>query len=779
MGHFLDKIEFLHEKTRQIYSFLPAVFVTSVTNSIILSYILWDEVPHWRLITWLTIILTLTMIRLPFWLAYRKSENKEIHARRWMSIYLAGLLLSGLSWGAAGLLIFPEHSVGHQIFLAFVLGGMVAGSIASTAPLQFGFYLWSIPALVPIIVRFLSIPDEIHMGMGVMSIIFLAGTAFISRGFHSSAVVLLKLRRRNEQEIERRRQSEMALIQHKEQLEEIVSARTKDLERTNQELRLEIIEKQNAQKSLQASENKLKKVLDTLPIGVWFTDIKGRIIYGNPAGQKIWKGARAGEAFDACKAWWRKTGEPITSDQWGVARAIENREESHEEEIEIECFDGTHKIIHNWAVPILDMNGEVEGALEVNQDVTERITLLEEREKIKRLESVGTLAGGIAHDFNNILVAILGNINLALLDKDLKEQTKRLLAEAEKASLRAKDLTQQLLTFARGGEPVKEKTPLERVIRDSANFILSGHKAVCRYSIPDDLWLVDIDKGQISQVIQNIVLNASEAMPDGGIISVTAENIVSGTEKALPFAPNQKLVKISIQDRGVGMPQNILERIFDPYFSTKAKGSGLGLAITQSIINKHNGHISVKSRPGEGSTFTIYLPASEQAPVQEQKAAEGISPSRQAKILLMDDEEMVRNIAKEILTHLGHEVTLATHGKEAVQLYHDAMESGRSFDLVILDLTIPGGIGGKEVIREILGIDPKAQVVVSSGYSNDPVMADFKAYGFCGALVKPFQIQDLNKVINQALDEGGPCFAAIRKRQRKPEGPDLDIGQIY
>jgi nitrogen-specific signal transduction histidine kinase/CheY-like chemotaxis protein len=386
------------------------------------------------------------------------------------------------------------------------------------------------------------------------------------------------------------------------------------------------------------------------------------------------------------------------------------------------------------------------------ENVTERVRMEKELLKVKKLESIGILAGGIAHDFNNILAAILGNINLALFDQDLKDKTKKLLSEAERASLRAKDLTQQLLTFARGGDPVKEASSLENVIKDSANFVLHGDKVACRYDIPEGLWLVDIDKGQMSQVIQNIVLNASHAMPEGGIVAVTCENVTSGDYSDFPLLPKGRFVKICIQDKGVGMPANVVDKIFDPYFSTKHGGSGLGLAITNSIINKHKGHISVESSPGVGATFTLYLPASEQEKAPSQKSEVYKKASSQAKILLMDDEQMVRAVAKEMLMKLGHEVELSENGKEAIKLYMEAINTNNKFDIVIMDLTIPGGMDGKEAVQEILNLDPDAKVIVSSGYSNDPVMANFKDYGFCSAIVKPYRLQELSKVINQLID---------------------------
>jgi len=349
------------------------------------------------------------------------------------------------------------------------------------------------------------------------------------------------------------------------------------------------------------------------------------------------------------------------------------------------------------------------------------------------------------------LTAMLGNIDLALLDTNLGIETKKLLVEAHKASIRAKDLTQQLLTFSKGGEPIKEASAIPEVIEDSAEFILHGSNVVCQYTISENLWLVDIDKGQMSQVIQNLILNAKHAMPEGGIIHITCENVDSLIDESAFLSHQEKHIKITITDSGIGIPANALDKIFDPYFSTKQEGSGLGLAISHSIITKHNGHLSVESTPGVGTTFAIDLPVSADSKEKEQRVESVEETKGTAKIMVMDDEELVREVAQSMLSVMGHDVVLAEDGTEAVKLYKEHSNTGNPIDIVIMDLTIPGGMGGKDAINEILAFDPDAKAIVSSGYSNDQIMANSQDYGFYAAIVKPYQLKELTKVINRVM----------------------------
>lgn len=532
-----------------------------------------------------------------------------------------------------------------------------------------------------------------------------------------------------EKEIARRKEAEQILKETNDQLEVKVAERTSEL----------------------ASEKeRLAVTLRSIGDGVITTNIEGEIALINKVAEDLtgWKqeeavGQLLKKVFNIINEKDRKPCEdPVTKVlRTGQIIGLANH-------TALISRDGSEKSIADSAAPIRDKDSRIIGVVLVFRDITEKLRMEKEWIKVKKLESIGVLAGGIAHDFNNILSAILGNINLALDDAELKDSTRQYLAETEKASLRARNLTRQLLTFARGGEPVKETSSLANVIKDSANFVLHGDKVSCRFDIPEDLWLVDIDQGQISQVIQNIVLNSSQAMPEGGIITISCANLTSAGER-IPLLPEGKFVKIDIRDNGIGISADEVDNIFDPYFSTKQEGSGLGLAITHSIINKHGGHIEVDSNPGVGTRFTIYLPASEKS--EEQAASSPLSKnekSSQTQILVMDDEEVVRSVAEAMLRRLGHEVVLAVNGEEAVRLYRQALDNDSKFDLVIMDLTVPGGMGGKDATREILKLDPDARVIVSSGYSNDPIMANFREHGFCSAIIKPYQLQELSRLID-------------------------------
>jgi CheY-like chemotaxis protein len=325
-----------------------------------------------------------------------------------------------------------------------------------------------------------------------------------------------------------------------------------------------------------------------------------------------------------------------------------------------------------------------------------------------------------------------------------------MLDEAEKAAIRARDLTQQLLTFARGGKPVKKLADITGIIKESAAFALRGSKVKLELSLPGDLWPIETDEGQMSQVINNLVINADEAMPSGGTLKIHAENLVFKKTAALPL-PSGNYVRIDIKDTGMGISQEHLQRIFEPYFTTKQKGSGLGLTTAYSIVRNHGGYILAESKQNEGSTFHIYLPASKKAVKGVKKVAIENSGQAGGKILVMDDEEIIRKMLKNMLSLASYEIELSTNGAEALEKYTQAMQSRDPFDAVIMDLTIPGGMGGKEAVKKLLGIDPQALVIVSSGYATDPIMSEYKKYGFKAVIAKPYSVKQLRDTLSSLL----------------------------
>ena len=521
----------------------------------------------------------------------------------------------------------------------------------------------------------------------------------------------------------------------------------------------DVSERRQAEEALAAEKERLAVTLRSIGDGVISTDMEGRVLFLNRVAEEL-TGWRQHEAV----------GKPLTE----VFRIInEKTRQPCENPVEkvlatgqivglanhtaLIARDGRQRSIADSGAPIRDSRSRVIGVVLVFRDVTEQYRMEEELLKAKKLEAIGVLAGGIAHDFNNLLTAILGNLSLIGINlPPAEEKLHQLLGEAEKASIRARDLTLQLLTFSKGGSPVRKTADIASVIRESAEFVLRGSNCACDYDFGEDLWLADIDSGQISQVIQNIVLNAMHAMPAGGVIRVRGRNAASAAELPKILVPDQQYVRIDISDSGEGIPIHLQERIFDPYFTTKKEGNGLGLAIVHSVINRHSGHISAASVPGQGTTFTIHLPAvvrqqAEQRPAPVLPALEG-----GGRILVMDDEAVIREMLAKMLPQQGFAMIGVENGEQALEHYRRAREEGAPFAAVILDLTIPGGMGGREAARQLLAMDPEARLIVSSGYSNDPIMADFAQYGFRDAVAKPYRMQDLFQTLKQVLDNGSP-----------------------
>ncbi|MHB8790099.1 MAG: PAS domain S-box protein [Desulfobulbaceae bacterium] len=507
-----------------------------------------------------------------------------------------------------------------------------------------------------------------------------------------------------------------------------------------------------AEQELASEKERLAVTLRSIGDGVITTDIQGRVVLLNRAAETMtgWRQAEAaGRLFSSVfQIIHQETGDPCDNPVDKVLQSGEMVELAAD--TILLAKDGFQRLIADSGAPIRDPQSRVIGVVIVFRDVTEEKKMEVEFFKVRKLESVGVLAGGIAHDFNNILGAILGNVSLARQRLDNPLQADKLLRNTEKAALRAKDLTAQLLTFSRGGEPIITTASIAETIKESAEFVLRGSNVKAFFDIPPDLWLVRVDPGQISQVIQNIVLNARQAMPDQGEIRISCRNCQDcGTG---PDPLKEGCVQLIIQDNGPGIAADILPRIFDPYFSTKADGSGLGLAICHSIVKKHGGNILAKSGPGAGTSFTIQLPVCPEQKIDLPPVVPLRSPAPlAARVLLMDDDRMILELTQQMLEFLGHKVVTCTDGEQSLKLYQEAMAQGQPFDLVIMDLTIPGGMGGEKAIKELLLLDPKARAIVSSGYSNDRVMAEHREYGFKGMVMKPYQLEDLDRIIRKTL----------------------------
>ena len=513
----------------------------------------------------------------------------------------------------------------------------------------------------------------------------------------------------------------------------------------------DVTERKKAQEALVSEKERLAVTLRSIGDAVITTDIEGRIVMMNRVAEKL-TGWLQDEAvgrplplvFNIIN---EKTREPCENPVEKVLATGEIIELANH--TALLARDGTEIVIADSGAPIRDKESRIIGVVLVFRDITLEKRMMAELILSKNIESVGTLAGGIAHDFNNILTAILGNISLAKIQITPEDPVFERLEAVEKASLRAKTLTQQLITFSKGGAPVRKTASIVDILEDSTGFVLQGSNVRCELVTDPDLWMADVDEGQISQVVSNLVINADQAMAEGGTVIVKAQNFTLAGNAALPLEEG-RYVKISVEDTGEGIPPENLSKIFDPYFTTKNKGSGLGLASTYSIVNNHGGCLDVESEIGGGSIFHVFLPVSgeQQTPADSGKAEEVVRGK--GRILVMDDEEAIKDTLGKMLGFIGYEADFAGHGEEAIDIYRKAL-TNEPYDAVILDLTIPGGMGGKETIRQLRALTPDIKAIVSSGYSSDPVMAEYRSHGFCGVIIKPYSMQDLSRVLGEIL----------------------------
>jgi PAS domain S-box-containing protein len=515
---------------------------------------------------------------------------------------------------------------------------------------------------------------------------------------------------------------------------------------------VDVTEMKSAEQALAAERERLSVTLRAMSESVVTIDESGVVQFMNDAAAELtgWPAAAAmGHPLrEVCVLGSDKGGQPIAAP---VAAAL-----STDRPVDLPPYtlvrprEGPPRCVEGRCVPVHDLKRRVIGAVVVLRDVTQRSRLEADLLRASKMESIGVLAGGIAHDFNNLLSIVMGNLSLALLDEQAKSAAEKWLREAERATLRAKDLTQQLLTFAKGGEPVRAAVPLADIVREAAQFALHGSSVRCEFDLAKDLRPADADKGQIAQVVQNLVINAVQAMPNGGEIhlSLANETLAAGEVATLPAG---NYVRLELADSGRGIAPDHLARIFEPFFTTKEYGTGLGLATVYSVIQKHRGYITVESVVERGTTFRFWLPAARVEPPAPAVTVSPFDPIK-GRILFMDDEEPIRMMTRALLERLGLQVKVTGDGNDAIREFAAARTLGQPFDVVIFDLTVPGGMGGADAMREILKIDPAAKGIVSSGYSSDPVMANFRAHGFRGSVPKPYRMADIAQMIREVLN---------------------------
>lgn len=518
----------------------------------------------------------------------------------------------------------------------------------------------------------------------------------------------------------------------------------------------EINRRKSTEQALSEEKERLAVTLASIGDGVITTDTEGKVTLINKIAERLtgWSHAEAeGKFID--EVFFLVNVETGEKKENPVSRAINADSIVGLESGTVLITKGREgcRYVSASSSPIRDRDGIIIGVVLVFRDITELKKLEEEILKVQKLESIGVLAGGVAHDFNNLLTSIMGNISLSSLPDISDEKVKRSLFQALKACHKAKDLSTQLLTFSKGAAVENRSVvSLEHVIRETANFTMSGSNIDFDFIVEDKLWTVEIDEGQISQVISNMLINAAQAMTNHGKITIKIENAEARKEKGVPLDEG-RYVKTTIADQGIGIPKEYLSRIFDPYFTTKQSGSGLGLSTSYSIIKNHGGYVTVDSELHVGTKFIIYLPAKGYS-VNAEASPENPIKKGKGRVLIMDDKMEVREAAGEMLRHMGYDVEFAKDGSEALRLYKRAKMDSEPFDTVIMDLTVPGGMGGKEAMEKLLLFDPGVKAIVSSGYSSDPILEKYQKYGFKGVLPKPYEMGKLSDVLYGVLAEG-------------------------
>jgi signal transduction histidine kinase/ActR/RegA family two-component response regulator len=611
-GRNVRKQEILAAQVRLLYANANLGIGVTILAAAILARLQWGVVSKPIVAAWWTYMIVVSLSRYKLARRFRQAAPAPMEIGKWRVAYAAAAGLTGAGWGAAGILLYAEAQLSNQVFLVFVLGGMMLGAASVLAPRPEAFLAFLIPAGFGPAARLLLHGDQTHVAMGILAAVFTVAVLVTTRRIYCTVDSSIRLQFKNRDLVDDLQAAKEETEALNQALERRVQERTAELRAANEQLRTEIAQRERME---------------------------------------------------------------------------------------------------------------------------------EELLRARKLESLGVLAGGIAHDFNNFLTIVQGNLEVARTRLKPEAPVRETLDEMAKACQRAAFLSSQLLTFAKGGAPVRRLVSVAKLVTGAVQLARAGAPVSIATDIAEDLRSAEADPAQIGQVLHNLLLNARQAMPEGGIIEVRAHNC---STEAGPR------IRISIRDYGCGIPADDLPRIFDPYFTTKPGASGLGLATAYAIVAKHGGSIWVDSRPGHGTEFTVELPASEEVPARQPQAAAPMQTGTE-RLLVMDDEDGVRGLLKTVLQKLGYEVEDARDGAEAIALYERAKAAGRGFDAVLLDLTVSGGMGGVEAAARLKELDPAAKLIVSSGYSDAPVMSDFAKYGFDAVIPKPWTPQQLSEVFRSVL----------------------------
>jgi PAS domain S-box-containing protein len=742
-----------------VFRQFPAVLFTTFVLAALTVHVLWSLIPGAILLFWLGAVYAVSLLRLVLY-RWHKLRSDRLTPGRWLRLYSLGAVIAGVNWGMAPLLFYSGASPQTNVFLAFVLGGLISGASSSMAPLKVTMRIFTALVCLPIATLFFIHGGSLNLVMGTMLLIY--GAAYLAMSANTARMIVdsLTLRNENLREIEERKKAEAQLRLIQQGLEKTVAQRTAELRAVNEDLSREIDERLQVESRLRLSEERHRSLVESSSDWIWEVDRNWKYTYSSPSVLAIL-------GYGQQEVLGRRFHDFMPPNDVGQTEGSLNTDKPDGKPyagLVSSCFhkDGTERILESNGEPVFDESGELGGYRGIDRDITFRVKHDEEKRKIEHLESLGVLAGGIAHDFNNLLTAIFGNIELARIKVASDSASRRSLEKAFAAMEQARKLTGQLLTFSKGGSPILEATSVRDLILDSSRLALSGTAVKCEYDFPDDLWMADIDPRQIWHVLNNVLTNAREAMPRGGTVWISAQNVRVDEKSSIALA-SDNYVQVSVRDEGVGVPKNDIPRLFDPYFSTKTRGSrkgtGIGLSVCHSIIERHGGRITLDSELGLGTTVTFFLRA---LSVEKSRRRTRDGPEERppgGRILMLEDDSAVIETGIGMLNHLGHEVTAVKDGAEVLELYSRSQHAARPFDLVLLDLTIRGGMGGRETLEKLREMDPDVTAIVTSGYADDPVISEFEQYGFKAALIKPFSMRTLEQTIE-------PLLQAVRDENR-------------